>query len=82
MNKGFIRFIAGAVCPKCGCQDAIRAERDEARYAMLRECVECGFTDVLYDAPQTEIPTRVSEPNPLDQIEAQPVRIMDPSIKH
>lgn len=76
------RFIAGAVCPKCGSQDAIRAERDEAHKAMQRECVDCGFTDVLYDAPQTEIPTRVSEPNPLDRIDAQPVRIIDPQTKH
>lgn len=76
------RFISGAVCPRCGSQDSIRAERDEKQRAMHRECVECEFTDMLYDAPKTELPTRVSEPNPLDQVEAQPVRILDPSKKH
>ncbi|AJQ92770.1 YheV family putative zinc ribbon protein [Gynuella sunshinyii] len=54
------RFIAGAVCPKCGASDAVRAERDEQRRVMMRECVECGFTDELYDNPPEELSTRVS----------------------
>ena len=55
------RFIAGAVCPKCGAGDAIRAERNELRHVMMRECVECGFTDELYDnPPDDELQTRVT----------------------
>ena len=63
------RFISGAVCPRCGAQDVIRAERDEALGVMVRECVDCGYTDQLLDNGQTkaadELPTRVSAPEPV-----------------
>lgn len=66
------RFIAGAVCPKCGVQDSIRAERDEKLLVLKRECVECGFSDALYDSPQQEIETRVTPPEPF--VEVQPLK--------
>lgn len=35
------RFIAGAVCPRCGEQDKIVVDLDTDR----RECVSCDFSD-------------------------------------
>jgi uncharacterized metal-binding protein (TIGR02443 family) len=37
------RFIAGAICPKCGALDRIVLEDDDRR----RRCIACGFTDTL-----------------------------------
>ena len=51
------RFIAGAVCPQCGGEDCIRAYNDEARFMLVRECVDCGFED--------ELSTQVNQPNEL-----------------
>lgn len=76
------RFIAGAVCPRCGSQDSVRAERDPERRLLRRECVECDFSDVLYDAPLDELPTRVTAPDPMDQVTSQPIRILDPTTLH
>lgn len=52
------RFIAGVVCPKCGTQDSIMAAEDTENKVMLRECVECGFTD--------KMSTVVNQPKELD----------------
>jgi len=41
------RFIAGVVCPKCSTQDSIMAFEDTEQKVLIRECVECGFTDRL-----------------------------------
>ena len=39
------RFIAGAVCPRCGEMDKLRMfSADDIQY---RECVACGFEDRL-----------------------------------
>ena len=35
------RFIAGAVCPRCGLMDKLLVDSETER----RECVSCGFTD-------------------------------------
>ena len=73
-----IRFIAGAVCPRCGEMDTLKAGNDGD--VMVRECVECGFTDRIsqsVNAP-TELDTRVNQPNQQADTEAQPVRILDP----
>jgi uncharacterized metal-binding protein (TIGR02443 family) len=44
------RFIAGAVCPKCGALDRIVLEDGDRR----RRCIACGFTDTLLpSAPPT-----------------------------
>lgn len=63
------RFIAGAICPKCGAMDRLKAWQ-EARL-QHRECVECGFTDAMsLDMPE-ELPTRVNktEADPKDEIQ-------------
>lgn len=53
------RFIAGAVCPKCGAMDKIQMFRIED--ADHRECVECGFTDkILLKSEPKELETRVN----------------------
>ena len=57
------RFIAGAVCPRCGAMDKIVVNLDSD----TRECVACGFSDERPgderpgepDLTQ-ELPTRVS----------------------
>lgn len=76
------RFIAGATCPSCGIQDSIRADHDDAGGMLSRECVECGFKDVLSSQSQKELETRVTALDPRANIEAQPVKIMDPSKLH
>jgi len=73
-----IRFIAGAVCPRCGEMDTLKAGNDGD--VMVRECVECGFIDRIsqsVNAP-TELDTRVNQPDSQPDTEAQPVRILDP----
>jgi uncharacterized metal-binding protein (TIGR02443 family) len=56
------RFIAGVVCPKCAQQDTIMAYEDTDNKVMVRECVECGFTDkisTIVNQPK-ELNTRVT----------------------
>lgn len=52
------RFIAGAVCPRCGLMDKLRVDTETRE----RECVSCGFSDTRPDGPVTEPATRVSRP--------------------
>ncbi len=57
-NSGRRRFIAGAVCPRCGAMDKIVVDLDSDE----RECVACDFSE---RRPQdvgrpSELPTRVS----------------------
>lgn len=75
------RFIAGVVCPKCGAQDSIMAFEDDTEKVMIRECVDCGFTDRLstvVNAP-TEVKTRVTPESvaPSDDT-VQVVKILNP----
>lgn len=54
------RFIAGAVCPKCGAMDKIVNYRDEQKN--YRECVACGFKDEIHiQSPSRELETRVNK---------------------
>ena len=57
------RFVAGAVCPRCGEMDTIRVYRNEIRE--YRECVKCDYVDGqnLDGSPEevTEIVTRVNQ---------------------
>lgn len=58
------RFIAGAVCPRCGEMDCIRTFRDEERE--FKECVRCDYEDSMRldgkpDAPMEELETRVNQ---------------------
>ncbi|WP_420554734.1 YheV family putative zinc ribbon protein [Neptuniibacter marinus] len=69
------RFIAGAVCPRCGEMDCIRTFRDDERE--YKECVRCDYEDSmrLDGTPDIEeLETRVNR-NTGPQIEegAQPL---------
>lgn len=63
-NKKVVkRFIAGAVCPRCGEMDCIRTFRDEERE--YKECVRCDYEDSMrldgkLDPGVEEIETRVN----------------------
>lgn len=39
------RFIAGAVCPRCGEMDCIRTYRDDEKE--YKECVRCDYEDSM-----------------------------------
>lgn len=52
------RFIAGAVCPRCGKMDKLLVDSDSQQ----RECVSCGFTDARPSETPGELKTRVSRP--------------------
>lgn len=70
MNTIRKRFIAGAICPKCGVMDRIVVYREHQKD--LRECVSCGFRDELRLQPSpAALSTRVQ------QTEATPVRLID-----
>ncbi len=56
------RFVAGAVCPKCGAMDRLRLWRDDTYEH--RECISCDYTDQmrLDGAPEpAELSTRVNQ---------------------
>lgn len=66
------RFIAGAVCPKCGMMDRIVVYREQQKE--LRECVNCGFKDELrLQQSPAELSTRVQ------QTDIAPVRLIGDS---
>lgn len=58
MTKGFIRFIAGAVCPSCKAQDKIAITPDDKTIY----CLSCDFKE---HKPQenTTKKTKTSSPN-------------------
>ena len=69
------RFIAGAVCPRCGLMDKIVVEvgGDE------RTCVSCGFTDARPEDSVDEPKTRVTRGSARRvETPAEPVRLVDP----
>lgn len=66
------RFIAGAVCPRCGEMDKLTIDLEGDR----RECVSCGFADQRPSQAQTELRTRVNRPQRRENTEAQPVKLM------
>ncbi|RDE18884.1 hypothetical protein DV711_14805 [Motiliproteus coralliicola] len=63
MTKPIKRFVAGAVCPRCGEMDKLRTWRDEVQEH--RECIQCGYTDAMrldgLSGPE-EMETRVNQP--------------------
>lgn len=72
------RFIAGAVCPRCGAMDRIMvsANGDE------RECIECGYSDLRPEGPAAEVPTRVTRAAARRvETAAEPVRLLVPGDK-
>lgn len=80
------RFIAGAVCPACEQMDKV-VMFDDDRQQRWRECVACGFKDLLVEQPQEEIRTRVNQPvvgeKPLaHETPVELVAIIDPKKLH
>lgn len=70
------RFIAGAVCPRCGVMDRTVIDLASER----RECIACGFGE---ERPQAgaapEPPTRVSRAAARRvETAAEPVRLLEP----
>lgn len=65
MTQPIKRFIAGAVCPKCGTMDTVRAYETEGQ--LYRECVSCDFSDAMdaEQGPEKELPTRVNQSDKL-----------------
>lgn len=53
------RFIAGAVCPRCGEMDRMVSYTPEGSQAPVRECVACGFSEQLKVEVNVAVPTRV-----------------------
>ena len=73
------RFIAGAVCPRCGEMDRIVMFQDEQ--GQFRECVSCGFKEKMVaeeglKEPETRV-TQERKPDP----EVQPIRFFPPPKK-
>ncbi|MEX0622840.1 YheV family putative zinc ribbon protein [Saccharospirillum sp.] len=77
-----VRFIAGAVCPKCGTMDTLKAGYEHEGAVMVRECVDCGYIDRISQTHQSlnEIKTRVTPPPAEPDVEATPVKIIDPTL--
>lgn len=71
------RFIAGAVCPRCGEMDKLLVDSETNR----RECVSCGYGDARPADAQTELRTRVNRPGRLQDTAPEPVRLVDPDDK-
>ena len=63
MSQPIKRFVAGAVCPRCGEMDKLRMWRDDTKEH--RECIQCGYTDAMrldgYEG-ESELQTRVNQP--------------------
>lgn len=72
------RFIAGAVCPRCGVMDRIVVSGD----GEARSCIDCGFSDGRPSETPQQVPTRVTRGAARrTETRAEPVRLMDPSAK-
>ncbi len=69
------RFIAGAVCPRCGAQDKIVVDTETD----TRECVSCGFSDLRPQESPVEPATRVNRPAArLVETTPEAVRLVEP----
>ncbi len=83
MSRTPKRFIAGAVCPRCAQMDKLVMYVDDAD-RQVRECVRCGFHDVMAGDSGEELPTRVNQPRPGErplshEDEVQVVNVVDPN---
>ncbi len=77
------RFIAGAVCPRCGQMDCLRMYRDDERE--YRECVRCDFEDAqrLDGTPEVkELETRVNQAKPVLDAGERPIRFVPNPVKN
>jgi len=74
------RFIAGAVCPKCGAIDKVVAYSKESKD--YRECVACSFVDQLSVTASAPLPvTRVVKSERKDDAPAELVTLVDLKVK-
>lgn len=72
------RFIAGAVCPRCGVMDRIVVSGD----GVTRTCIDCGFTDERPGDPPAPLSTRVSRASARRvETPSDVVRLIDPNDK-
>jgi uncharacterized metal-binding protein (TIGR02443 family) len=70
------RFIAGAVCPRCGLMDKLLVDSETQK----RECVSCGFGDSRPDGEVAELATRVNRPAArLSETRVESVRLVESS---
>lgn len=70
------RFIAGAVCPRCGLMDKLVVEVGGSD----RECVSCGFRDSRPVEVSRELTTRVNRPAARRvETPAEPVTLVQPA---
>jgi len=66
------RFIAGAVCPKCGEVDKVFTYEKVTK--KFRACTRCDFHEEMrFEQHRQELPTRV---NDLSKTEAEPVTVI------
>ncbi len=70
------RFIAGAICPRCGELDKLVMFRQEER--AFRECVSCGFADEILAHSPTRLATRIDTPSPSTAGTVAAVKFVDP----
>lgn len=82
-NNPTKRFIAGAVCPRCAEMDKLVMYTDDQNQ-QVRECVRCGYQDVMTDSGPQELNTRVNQPRPGEkplahEDEIQVVNILEPN---
>lgn len=77
INETKKRFVAGAVCPRCGLMDKIRVYRVDNRE--YRECVSCDFKDeMLFKPAVRELETRVNKTEQEKEAETQVVKFVSP----
>ncbi len=75
MTKVVKRFIAGAVCPRCGEIDRLVVYREGEKDC--RECVNCDFAeDTLFSQPSSELETRANR-----DLGKQPIKFVDAGVK-
>ncbi len=68
------RFIAGAVCPRCGVMDRIVVSAN----GEIRSCIECGFSDERPADTPAQVPTRVTRAAARrTETSAEVVRLLD-----
>ena len=59
LRKRKQRFIAGAVCPRCGSSDTIYVELNLLNIPVRRRCTNCSFSD----DPDGKVAVKIQDPN-------------------
>ena len=71
------RFIAGAVCPRCGEMDKLVMYKQEGK--QYRECVSCDFHDEMrFNTVGRELETRVNRSDEERRQEVSVVKLVEP----